>query len=404
MSIEPSVHYSLSGGPVGREALEGLPQEPAFSTREYERRIKLVQEGMKAEGVDALLVFDPPHVFYLSGFQTFSVYNSECVILPANGSPLLVVDPMELGGALMHSWFGRVYGYAGDDRPKYLAQLISDEGLANSRIATETSSRALPVRTYEALKAGLPKTELVDGSTMVPKVKATKSSEEVAQLRRSASITNVGMEAAINAIEAGKTDNDVAAAAYDAMVGSGSEYMCVDPIVTTGRRSSILHSTHKRVPIEAGDTVLLEMGACVQRYTAPIMRTATVGTPSEEVRGVADACLGALDNVLSTIKAGVTGHEVAVAGWESLQHAGDDIVFHGVFGYAVGAGFPPTWSDDTGVMTLGNHEPLRAGQVFHHPVAVRKLGRFGVAFSETTVVTEEGCEVLTGVPRELFLR
>ena len=212
------------------------------------------------------------------------------------------------------------------------------------------------------------------------------------------------MHAAIDAIEVGVTDNDVAAAAYDAMVRGGSEYMCVDPIVTAGRRSSILHSTHKRVPLETGDTLLMEMGACIQRYTAPTMRAATVGEPSPEVRRVADACLAALDNVLSSLKAGVTCHEVAAAGWEALREAGDDIVFHGVFGYTVGAGFPPSWADSTGTIALGHHAPLEAGQVFHHPVAVRKLGKFGVAFSETTVITEDGCEVITGSPRALAVR
>ena len=100
----------------------------------------------------------------------------------------------------------------------------------------------------------------------------------------------------------------------------------------------------------------------------------------------------------------MTGHEVALAGWDALREAGDDIVFHGVFGYAVGASFPPSWADHTGTIALGHHLPLEAGQVFHHPVAVRKLGRFGVAFSETTVITDDGCEVLTDSPRELVSR
>ena len=127
---------------------------------------------MKDDGVDVLLVFHPPHVFYLSGFQTFSPYNSECAILPANGSLLLIVDPMEIGGALIH--------------------------IRSSSVSKGTTRHS----------AGFPKAELVDGSTIVPKVKATKSSEEVAHLRRSASITNVGVEAAIDAIKAGKADND----------------------------------------------------------------------------------------------------------------------------------------------------------------------------------------------------
>ena len=401
----PSVHHSLAGGAVGWDAIQGLPRELAFSVREYERRLKLVREGMAADGMDVLLVFDPPNVFYLSGFQSFAMYNSECVVLPLEGEPSLIVHPPELGGALMHTWLDRVYGYGrGEDREAFLAKLLAGEGFAASRVGIEKGSRAVPVRSYEALRAGLPRARLVDGSALTPRVKARKSDEEIAYLRRSASITDAGMRAAIDAIEAGATDNDVAAAAYDAMVRGGSEYMCVGPIVTTGRRSGILHSTHKRVALESGDTLLIEMGACIQRYTAPTMRAASIGEPPGEVRRVADACLAALDNVLSSLKAGVSCHEVASAGWEALRGAGGDIVFHGVFGYAVGAGFPPSWADETGTIALGRHTPLEVGQVFHHPVAVRKLGRLGVAFSETTVITEDGCEVLTGSPRALAVR
>ena len=402
--MQPSVHPTLAGGFAGPDALEGLPSEPAFSRQEYQRRVGRVRAEMEASGVDVLLVFSPPNVFYLSGFQSFSMYNSECVILPLQGDPLLVVHPPEVGGALLHSWLEGVHGYAeGREREAYIAELLTDSGFAGSRIGVETASRALPVQFHDGLKASLPGAKFVDGSDLVPSVKAIKSEEEIEHLRRSGAMTTAGMAAAIDAIEAGAADNDVAAA-YRALVEAGSEYMCTDPIVTSGRRSSILHSTHKRVPIQSGDTLLLEMGACVQRYSAPIMRAASVGEPADEVRAVADACLAALDNVLSTVKAGVTGHDVATAGWEALRRAGDDIVFHGVFGYAVGAGFPPSWADDTGVMLLGEHAPLRTGQVFHHPVAVRKLGKFGVAFSETSVVTDDGCEVFTSAPRELFIR
>ena len=405
MTAETSVHYSLAGGPVGREALGGLPPEPAFSLPEYERRLRLVRERMDTEGMGLLLVFHPPHVFYLSGYQSFAMYNGECVAIPVDGDPLLVVDPPELGGALMHSWLDRVYGYEpAADGAGFLAKLLERQGLGKGRIGVETASRALPVQFYERLKEGLPRAELVDGSGIVLRVKARKSSEEIAHLRSAAAITDRAMAAAIDAVEAGTTDNDVARAAHDAMVGAGSEYMCVQPIVTTGRRSGILHSTHKRVRLEKGDAVLLEMGGCVHRYTAPVMRAATVGEPSSEVTQVANACLAALERVLATIRPGITGHKVAEAGWEAIRDAGDDIVFHGDFGYSIGAGFPPTWADGAAAITLGSHAPLELGMVFHHPVAVRKLGRFGVAFSETTVVTDDGCEVLTGVERRLFVK
>ena len=50
-TAEASVHHSLAGGPVGREALDGLPRELAFSPPEYERRLGLVRERMDAEGM-----------------------------------------------------------------------------------------------------------------------------------------------------------------------------------------------------------------------------------------------------------------------------------------------------------------------------------------------------------------
>lgn len=403
--MNPSVHYSLAGGRLPRDVIQPVPQELPFSTPEYQRRIKLVRDGMEKYGIELLLVFDPPNVFYLSGFQSFAMYNNECIILPLEGDPRLIVDSPEIGGALMHSWFDNVYGYPPtEERESFLSKLIIDQNGASSKIAVETNSRALPVRFYQTFRNHLPKANFVDGSDFIPQVKARKSEEEIAHLRQSALLTDTGMSAAINAIEVGASDNDVAVAAYEAMTNGGSEYMCVAPIVTSGIRSSILHSSHKRIPLNTGDTLLIELGACIQRYTVPIMRAAAIGKPSTEIRLVTNACLEALDNVLASLKAGVSAHEVATAGWKALQKAGNDIVFHGSFGYAVGAGFPPTWADNTGAIAWGNHTPLMAGQVFHHPVAVRKLGKFGVAFSETTVITENGCEVLTKSPRELAVR
>ena len=206
------------------------------------------------------------------------------------------------------------------------------------------------------------------------------------------------MAAAIDAAREGATDNDMAAAASEALIAAGSEYMCLSPVVTSGRRSGILHSTHKRNRLETGDVVLLEMGGCIHRYSAPTMRTVFIGEPPAEAMRMAEACLTALGNILNTIRAGATADEVAQVGWENILSAGDGFVFHGNFGYAIGAGFPPTWADDTGAIMSGIDTVLRPGMVFHHPVALRRMGRYGTAFSETTVVTEDGCEVLTSSP------
>ena len=146
------------------------------------------------------------------------------------------------------------------------------------------------------------------------------------------------------------------------------------------------------------------MGGCYQRYTSPLMRSVSIGEPSKAIDHVMKACLKALNNVLSTIKPGLTGHEVARAGWEALNEAGSGLVSHGNFGYAVGLGYPPSWADGTCKIELGIDTVLQPGMVFHHPIALRKLGEFGVCVSETSVVTDTGTRVFGSVPREMFLK
>ncbi len=400
-----TLHPSLDGGPVSRDMLGGLPPEPAFPQKEYEERIRRTREGMRERGIDVLLVRHPSGVTYLSGYQSFSMNNGETVLLPADDDPSLVVHGPEVGGALLHSWFDRILSHPpGSGFENYVAELLREQGFGRARVGLETRSPASTAAANEALRDGLPNAHFLDASGLLDGVRLIKSPREIDHLQRAARFTDAGMSAAIQAAAQGVRDNDVAAAAYHAMAAAGSDYLSHCVVVTAGRRSGVLHSTYKRNEVTAGDPILLEMGGCYQRYTSPLMRTVSIGEPRDEVARVMDACLKALDNVLAAIRPGVTAHEVAKAGWLALEEAAHGLVSHGNFGYGVGLGFPPTWADWTGRIELGVETVLRPGMVFHHPIALRKLGEYGVAVSETSVVTQSGPRVFGGVERRLFVK
>lgn len=345
------VHSTIFGGPATLDMLDGLPQELAFPVEEYETRLAAVRDGMSERDIEVLLVQHPTNVLYLAGYQTFSPNFGECVVVSLEGDPALLVPSPELGGALVHTWLDDRRGYAPDrSNAQYIADTLRERKLDGAKVGVEKGSHGLPAGTYEGLVAALPKAGFIDGSSIVEAVKTVKSPREIEHIRAAAKTTKAGMAAAIDVAREGATDNDMAAAASEALVAAGSEYMCLSPVVTSGRRSGILHSTHKRNRLEKGDVVLLEMGGCIHRYSAPTMRTVFIGEPPAEARRMAEACLTALGNVLSTIRAGVTADEVAQAGWEDMSLVGDGFVFHGNFGYAIGAGFPPTWADDTGAI------------------------------------------------------
>ena len=399
------VHSTISGGLATLNMLDGLPQELAFPVEEYHTRLTAVRDEMHERDIEVLLVQHPTNVLYLTGYQTFSPNFGECMVVPQEGDPTLLALSPELGGALVHTWLDDRRGYPPDrSRERYIADTLHERKLDGMKVGVEKGSHGLPAGTYEGLVDALPKARFIDGSGIVEAVKAVKSWREIEHIRAAAKTTEAGVTAAIDAAREGATDNDMAAAASEALIAAGSEYMCLSPVVTSGRRSGILHSTHKRNRLKNGDVVLLEMGGCIHRYSAPTMRTVFIGEPPAEARRMAEACLVALGNVLGAIRAGVTADEVAQAGWEGMAWAGDGFVFHGNFGYAIGAGFPPTWADDTGAIMSGIDTVLRPGMVFHHPGALRRMGRYGTAFSETTVVTEDGCEVLTSSPREIVIR
>ena len=399
------LHSSLNGGRTGIEIMGNIDRELAFSIPEYRRRVEGIRSGMTRMGVDLLITREPSNVLYISGFQTFAVFGGETVIISHDNDPILVVWPPELGMAVLHTWLSDVYGYEpGYGQEAYLGKLISDFGLPNSRIAIEKNCLGFNLAQNEKLNSVFPESEIIDGSDLIQSLRKIKSREEINHIRQSASITDKGIEAAVEAARENSSDNYIAAAANAALIGNGSEYFSISPIVTSGKRSGILHSSHKRKCLEKGDVILLEMGASYQRYTAPIMRTVTIGASGDEVLKTADACLVALDNVISAIKPGVSADEVARAGWKGIDKAGSDFVFHGVFGYAVGVSLPPGWADGTSTISLGQETVMEPGMVFHHPVALRRIGQYGVAFSETTLVTDTGCEVLTGFERKLHVK
>src|SRR5437870_11697280 len=119
------------------------------------------------------------------------------------------------------------------------------------------------------------------------------------------------MEAAFAAAAAGKTDNELAAAGYQAMVAAGSEFPCIEPFVPAGYRAGIPHSAFRRTLLRPGDTVLVELGACMRRYSAPLFRTVALTPVAPEVRAAADACRDALNALLEGMRPGVPARELA---------------------------------------------------------------------------------------------
>ncbi len=380
-------------------------REAAFTEVEYDARIARARAAMAEMGLDVLIVHSLPNIYYLTGFQTPLADWYHCFILPQDGAQMLQVCDTEL--AALNSRVACVEGVLWEHMEEAgtkLARLLENSGVEGKRVGLELKRPGLTPHLHQQLITALQRTRFVDASELVTKLRAIKSPAEIAYMREAARITDVGMAAGIAAVNPGASENSVTAAASAAMFATGSEYFNIDPIVRAGRRASVIHATCKREPIAKGDVVFMEFGGVYQRYCAPLIRTAVLGSPSDEMRHLANQSLRTLEILYDTVRPGRSMHEVATTVSAKAPPLDEAVQTRGYYGYSVGIGFPPVWVEHSLGIVAGTMALFEPGMTFHTHRSLRIPGRLTVAFSETILVTEKGCEPLSALPRELAVR
>ena len=378
-----------------------IPRELAFSVEEYRRRVGRVQGRMAERGLDGIVLFGPHNIAYLTGMDSENLFDPQACIVAAGGDPVLVILDFELGRFENSAWLARpvIYGQF-DDPVEAFAGAVSAAGLAKARLGIDR--RGIGAEAHQRLLAALPDATVEDSFGVVERVRLVKSDAEIALMRQAAGFTDTAVEAGFAAIAAGRRDYEVAGAIMAALYGGGSDLACWGPIVAAGYRSGLAHSAHNGKRLERGESVFLELTGQRCRYAAPLMRTAVIGTASDEQRRLADASAGAVAAILETAKAGTPAKAIAAAGLRHIAPVEQGIVFHHNFGYPVGLAYPPSWIETLGFFLRANNpEPVEAGMVFHLPMSLRVAGRFGICLSHTMLVTAEGGVALTRTPARL---
>ena len=382
-----------------------IPKQLVFEQSEYEKRIEQVQRSMSGARLDALLLFSPQNIYYLSGMDSENQFDYQCLVVPAKGDAMLVLLDFEHARYDNSAWIrhAEVYGTF-DDPIKATLSVVSKLGCASGTLGIERRSRALPIESYLLLANGVPSAKIVDAFGIVEGCRITKSAAEIAYMQRAARLTEIGVEAGYGAIRAGACDCEVAAAVIGAMYQNGGSTVCWGPIVAGGYRAGSAHSTFNGYRFKTGDTVFIETTGEVHRYVSPLMRTAIIGKPKDHIKRVEAAVSAALTVILQRAKEGVRASEVAKAALSKLQPILEGMIFHYNFGYPVGIGYPPSWIEELGFfLKVDNERTLKSGMTFHLPMSIRKYGESAVNLSQTILIREDGAVPLGGTPAILHI-
>lgn len=350
-----------------------------------------------------MVITGPENIFYLTGQQTPGYYTFQALLLPVEGDPVFVIRQLEYCNFIANTWISDAAIYQdGDNSIDFLFGVLRDRRWLNSRIGIDKRGWFLPIAVYEALQAKLG--TIYDGAGVIEQLRAVKSAAELEKMGHAARYVDAGMRAGLAAIAAGADENALVAAMMGQAIAAGSEYVGMEPLVSSGTRSGVPHGTWRRRKIQAGDPVFLEMAAAHDRYHAALTRSAWLGKPPAAALEMEKVCQEALQAALDAIRPGATCEAPHIACQRVIDRAGYTDNFRKRTGYSIGVAFAPDWGEGA-ILSLysGITTELQPGMTFHIPPALRIYGEFTVGVSETIVVTETGYRSLGTIPRPLTL-
>ncbi len=373
----------------------------AVTLEEYGQRLAKTRRWMHANDVDLLVLNQPEHYNWLSGYDPTSVFYHQSLLVPAAEEPLtLICNRAELALCEETCWVGDVrVVWTHEDQVARTIEVLRERGLLGARrVGLNLMSYHLRPRFAFELREGLASSEIVDVTAALDDLRLVKSPAEIAYLRRAAHVADLGVSAGIDAVRAGATDREVMAAIQHAVALAGGEFPAY-PFLVDARGT--LHGTPIGKVLAPGDTVYMEVSGVVRRYHCNISRTVVVGEPSVRLRELYALVKDALDRATDALRPGVSVHEI-VELVASLQGGYEQHTW-GRFGFSMEIAYPPIWIGGLSLMR-GDEHVLEPGMVITMEPGLAYADGATMMLGNNVLVTEGGPEVLNEVSTELIWR
>ena len=371
-----------------------------FSQAEYSRRLAVMRAKMRERAAELVIVDEAEHLAYLTGFDRSATRYQACVI-PLEADPVMFLRALDEPSFRERSWLSDHVTIADwEDPVAVIAGELGRRGWADRRIGLELDSNYLTVRRWQTMTAAVPAASFVDFGEVLRELRLRKSPEEIALLRRAASIADRAMAAAVAAAGEGRSEREAAAAASRAFLELGADTGRAG-VITSGARASSLHGVLGNRRLEGGDLLHMELVPQVHGYSARIMRPTAIGAPAKEHVDAARVLVELQDRQLAAMKPGAVASDIDRIVRDGVLGAKLRDRYENATGYTLGyyAPWSPRTSDFTRLFVPTATWALEPGMVFHMYVAAH-----GLAFSETVLVTDAGAERLTRTERRLFVR
>lgn len=368
--------------------------------------------------LDVVVAADPSNIAWLTGYDGWSFYTHQAVIVTHDGPPTYWGRHMDAQGAkrTVYMDHDHIVGYhddyvqATDRHPHtHLAQWLASTGNDRGRIGVELDNYYYSAAAHAHLGDGLPNATLVDATGLINWQRTVKSPTEIDYIRKAARIVTRMQTLALERVVPGMRKSQLVAEIVHAGIdgipgpdGFGGDYPAIVPLVPSGADASAAHLTWDDRPFERNSLTFFEVAGCYRRYHAPLSRSVYLGTPPAEVLAAEAALLEGMAAGLEAARPGNQARDIANALYAALDKAG--IEREGRCGYPIGLSYPPDWGERTISIRPSDESVLEAGMTFHFMPGLW-MQDWGMEITESILITDDGpAEVLADVPRKLFVK
>lgn len=346
-----------------------------------------IQTIVAEKALEGILFFSQEHIRYLTGFS-----GSEGYLLTGKDENILLVDSRYITQAHEETKHCRVIliekGIKG-----VTAQITA---LGWRRLGFE--AQGISVALFERLQKNLHERELVPIKDELERLRGLKGDDEITLIKQAVQVAEEAWKKVLGMVNAGTREDELALELEYCMKKGGAEGVAFDIIVATGPRAALPHAQPTTRPIEEGDVVLFDFGAQYQGYCSDESCTVVVGRATEEQKRIYTIVKDAHDKAIEQVRPGVRLAEIDATARDYINQSGHGEHFGHGTGHGVGLAVHE-WP----VVGKDSRDVAEAGMIFTIEPGIYIPGWGGVRIEDMVLVTPDGCEILTAIPKDLMI-
>lgn len=258
-------------------------------------------------------------------------------------------------------------------------------------------STALTIAELERFKGALPDVRFLPVNNICGSARQIKTAGEIACIRKAQAITDKCFGHILGFIKRGMTEREVAAEMEYYMKKNGADGLAFDTIAVFGKKSALPHGVPGDERLGDNSFFTMDFGASYGGYCSDMTRTVVIGKADDDMRFVYNTVLEAQFYGIAAVKEGVSCRAVDAAAREVIAGVGYGQYFTHSTGHSLGLEI-----HERPACAPKSDETLRAGMLMTVEPGIYIEGAYGVRIEDMVLVTADGCENLTGSPKELI--